>query len=108
MEVAFKDSMRMEILDNVLDGDAEKAVSSISTNSIFYSAALKTLQVKCTTTCFTSTDCQSVIYSTKKLIKAVRLILEILCKSLDKVTQHFKFLSGVVALKEFQGGREIV
>ena len=34
----------MERLNSVLDGDTKKAVSSIGTNSIFYTAALKTLK----------------------------------------------------------------
>ena len=44
MKVTFNDSMRMERLHSVLDGDAKKAVSSIGTNSTFYAAALKTLK----------------------------------------------------------------
>ena len=44
MKVTFNDSMRMERLHSVLDGDAKKALSSIGTNSIFYAAALKTLK----------------------------------------------------------------
>ena len=44
MKVTFNDSMRMERLHSVLDGDAKKAVNSIGTNSIFYAAALTTLK----------------------------------------------------------------
>ena len=44
MKVTFNDSMWMERLHSILDGDAKKAVSSIGTNRIFYAAALKTLK----------------------------------------------------------------
>ena len=45
MKITFNDSMQMERLHSVLDGDAIKAVSSTGTNSIFYAGALKALNV---------------------------------------------------------------
>ena len=44
MKVIFNDSVRMEKLNSVWDGDTKKAISSIGINSIFYAAPLKTLK----------------------------------------------------------------
>ena len=41
---SFTDSMQMERLLSVLNGEAKRTVSSVGRNSIFYAAALKTLK----------------------------------------------------------------
>ena len=65
-----------------------------------YRVALKNYhqRLKCTTTWFTSIDCQSTMHSNKNLIKAVKWLPEILCKSFYKATKDFSFVSGDVKL----------
>ena len=46
MKVRFNDSMQMERLHSILDGDAKKTISSIDTNSIFYAASFKNLKAR--------------------------------------------------------------
>ena len=43
MKRTFSDSVRMERLLSVLDGDAKRVVSAIGRNGLFYAAALKAL-----------------------------------------------------------------
>jgi len=43
-KTSFNDTIRMERLLSVLDGEAKKAIESIGTSSIFYATALKTLK----------------------------------------------------------------
>ena len=43
-KATFIDSVRIERLISVLEGDAKKAICSIGTQSIFYATALKTLE----------------------------------------------------------------
>ena len=44
MKRTFSDSLRMERLLSVLDGDAKRVVSAIGRNGLFYAAALKALK----------------------------------------------------------------
>ena len=44
MKRTFSDSLRMERLLNVLDGDVKQVVSGIGRNGLFYATALKALK----------------------------------------------------------------
>ena len=44
MKRTFSDSLRMERLLSVLDGDAKRVVSAIGGNDLFYATALKALK----------------------------------------------------------------
>ena len=44
MKKTFSDSLRMERLLSVLDGDAKRVVSAIGRNGLFYATALKALK----------------------------------------------------------------
>ena len=44
MKITFSDSLRMERLLSVLEGDTKRVVSAIGRNGLFYATALKTVK----------------------------------------------------------------